>query len=79
VDGIVLEAEDILDFIKEFGMLTRWGFRHRVSWLLHPERVDNRHRAKLPENPSNIILLSGQKGLLIHGSAHWKWSATVAG
>jgi hypothetical protein len=63
VDGIVLEAEDIPDCIKEFGMLTQCGFRHRVSWLLHPERVDDRHRAKLPENPSNIILLSGQKGL----------------
>jgi hypothetical protein len=30
------------------------------------ESIDNRHRAKLPENPSNITL-SGQKGLLING------------
>jgi len=33
-----------------------------------PEIADNRHRAKLPENPSNIVL-SGQNAKLINGSA----------
>jgi hypothetical protein len=32
------------------------------------EIVDHGHGAKLPENPANIML-SGQKGMLIYGSA----------
>jgi hypothetical protein len=37
------------------------GLRERC-----PEMVDNKHRAKLPENPT-IIILSGQNCQLING------------
>jgi hypothetical protein len=62
MDGRVLEAEESPDVIKELGMLTRGCFRQRVSWLLYPERVENRHRATRPDNPSHLPL-SEQKGL----------------
>jgi hypothetical protein len=37
-----------------------------LSW--RPMSAANKHRAKLPENPANIVL-SGQNGLLINGWA----------
>ena len=39
-----------------------YAFQSRLS----PDMPDNRHRAKLPENPS-IIALSGQNSKLING------------
>ena len=31
MDGRVLEAEELPDFIKEFGLLTAWCWMYRVS------------------------------------------------
>ena len=66
VNGVVMETEHVSDVIEEFWLLTARRVRHirASSWRL--EIADNRHRAKLPENPANIAL-SGQNGKLING------------
>ena len=66
MNGVVVETEHLSNFIEEFGWLTSCRVRHIRSPSWRPEIADNRHRAKLPENPSNIAL-SGQNGLLING------------
>jgi hypothetical protein len=55
-----------------FGVLTARRVRDITSPLSwHPAIADNKHWAKLPENHANMTL-SGQKGLLINGSASRK-------
>ena len=49
-------------------MLTARRSRHIRPPLWRPETADNRHGAKLLENPANIAL-SRQNGKLINGSA----------
>jgi len=66
VNGVVLKTEHLTDFIEEFRWLTSCCITPISSPLWHPESIDYRHRAKLPENPTNIAL-SGQKGMLIDG------------
>ena len=68
MNGVGVETEHRADFIAEFGLLTSRRVRHRRFPPWRPEIADNWHRAKLPENPTNIIL-SGQKGTLSNGSA----------
>ena len=51
------------DFIEGFGLLTAHCVRHITSsssW--RPANTDNKHEAKLPENPTNMAL-SGQNGM----------------
>ena len=66
MNGVVEETEHFTDFIEEFWLLTSRRVEHirAPSWRL--EMADNGHRAKLPENPANIVL-SGQNGKLING------------
>jgi len=66
VNGVVVQTEHLSHFIEEFGLLIsrRGGHTIPPRWWL--EIADNRHRAKLPENPTNIVL-SGQNGKLING------------
>jgi hypothetical protein len=56
VDGVMLQTEHLSHFIEEFWWLTscHGGHRRFPSW--RSETADNRHRAKLPENQSNITL-----------------------
>ena len=54
--------------LGELGLLISNRVRHTIPPWWCPEIADNRHRAKLPENQSNIAL-SGQNGKLINGSA----------
>jgi hypothetical protein len=66
VKGVVVQTAHLSHVIQEFG----WWFSRRgrpiiLSWW-YPEIPDNRHQAKLPENPINITL-SGQNGKLING------------
>jgi hypothetical protein len=68
VHGGVVQTEHFSDFIEEFWWLTSGHVRHTRFPSWRPEIADNRHRAKLPENPT-IITLSGQKCQLINGSA----------
>ena len=68
VNGVVVETEHLAHFIKEFRWLTSCCVRHTSVPSWRPGIVDNRYRAKLPENPSNITL-SGQNDKLINGSA----------
>jgi len=64
----VVQTEHLSHFIEEFGFLISRRGRHITPpwWWL--EIADNRHRAKLPEKPTNIVL-SGQNGKLINGWA----------
>jgi hypothetical protein len=73
------------DCMAGFGLLTAARLRDiRLTLSWRPVSAANKHRAKLPENPANIAL-SGQKGLLINGSAtyktgqgrHVKWRAVT--
>ena len=61
-----MQTEHLSHVIEECGLL----ISRRGKYILPPwwwlESADNRHRAKLPENPSNIVL-SGQNGQIIHG------------
>jgi len=73
VDEIVVEAKERTDFIKKFWGLTFCFGRHirlgtvgRADSAMSALMVDNGHRAKLHESPSNIKLL-GQSGLMITG------------
>jgi len=66
VDGVVVEPEYRTDFLEGFWRLTSRGVRHIRTPSQCPEHVDNGHRAKLPENPSNITL-SGQNDKIING------------
>ena len=66
VHGAVVQTEHLLHVIEEVGLLTCRRVRPIKSPSWHPAIADNRHRAKLPENPTNIVL-SGQKGQLING------------
>jgi hypothetical protein len=68
VDGVVVETEYRADFLEEFWWLTSRGVRPISTPSQCPEHVDNGHRAKLPENSSNITL-SGQNDKIINGSA----------
>jgi hypothetical protein len=66
VNGVVVQTEYLSDLIKEFWLLTFCRIRHiRLLWPW-PEILDNKHRAKLPENPV-IITLTGQIGKIING------------
>jgi hypothetical protein len=56
VHGAVVVTEYLSDFIQEFGL---WILRRGGPIILSrccPKIADNTHRAKLPENHSNIIL-----------------------
>jgi hypothetical protein len=53
--GVVLKTEPRADFIEELRWLTSCGITPISSASWRPESMDNRHRAKLPENPANII------------------------
>jgi hypothetical protein len=64
--GVMVETEHLADVIKAFGWLTCCRIRHIRSPSWHPAILDNGHRAKLPENPSNITL-SGQNDQIING------------
>jgi hypothetical protein len=66
VNGVVVQAEYLSDLIKEFWLLTFCRVRHIRPLQWYSEITDNRHRAKLPENPV-IIKLSGQNDKLING------------
>ncbi len=54
--GGVVETEHASNFIEECGVLTSCRVRPIRSPLWRPEITDNRHRANLPENPTNIAL-----------------------
>ena len=71
--GVVLKTEHLADVIEELRWLTSCGIKPISSPSWRPESIDNRHRAKLPENPSNIIL-SGQNCLSINGSAERRYA-----
>jgi len=71
MDGVVVEAEKRTNFLKKFWALTFCFGRHtslgtvgRADSAMSALMVDNGHRAKPPESPSNIKL-SGQSGLII--------------
>jgi hypothetical protein len=66
VNGIVVETEHLSDVIEEFWLLISRRRRHILLRGGGGEIADNTHRAKLPENPSNITL-SRQNGKLISG------------
>jgi hypothetical protein len=68
MDGVVVETEYRTDFLEEFWWLTSHGVRHISTPSPCPEHGDNGHRAKLPENSSNITL-SGQNDKIINGWA----------
>jgi hypothetical protein len=68
MNGVVVETEHRADCIAEFGWLTSRRVRHIRFPQWRPEIADNRHRAKMPENHTNIVL-SGQNGQLSNGSA----------
>jgi hypothetical protein len=61
MNGVVVETEHLADCIEELGLLTSRRIRHIRFPQWRPEITDNRHWAKLPENPANIAL-SGQNG-----------------
>jgi hypothetical protein len=61
VNGVVVQTEHLSHFIEEFGLWISRRVRHMIPPWWCPEIADNRHRAKLPENQSNIAL-SGQNG-----------------
>ena len=61
VDGVVMQTEHLSHFIEEFGLLIARRGRHTIPLWWWLEIADNRHRAKLPENPTNIAL-SGNNG-----------------
>jgi hypothetical protein len=69
VHGAVVQTEHLSHVIEEVGLLTCRRVRpiRSPSWC--PKITDNGHRAKLPENPTNIVL-SGQNGQLINGWTH---------
>jgi hypothetical protein len=61
VHGVVVLMEHLPPFVAACGRwLSRRGRSIILSWRW-PQIADNRHRATLPENPSNITL-SRQKG-----------------
>ena len=63
MNGGVVEAEYVTDFIKKFGLTSRRVRHIRLpSWCC--ESDDNRHGAKLLKNSTNITL-SGRNGQLI--------------
>jgi hypothetical protein len=66
VHGGVVQTEHLVHVIEEFGLLTSHRGRHTIPPWWWPEIADNRHRAKLPENPTNIAL-SRQNSMLING------------
>ena len=68
MNGRVLEVEHLTDFITQFWLLTSRRGRRMRSPLWRLEIADNRHRAELPENSTDIIL-SGQNGMIINGWA----------
>jgi hypothetical protein len=65
-----MEAQILADFIEKFRLfyfLIECRVRHMLSFQdWRSDMADNRHRAKLPENPV-IISLSGQICKLING------------
>ena len=71
VNGVVVETEHLSHVIEASGLLTSCDVRHIRSPSWNPVIADNRHRAKLPKNPTNIAL-SGQNGRLING-----WAASM--
>jgi len=66
MNGVVVETEHLTDLIEEFWLLTSRRVRHIRSPSWHLAIAANKHRAKLPENPTSIAL-SGQNGKLING------------
>jgi hypothetical protein len=66
VHGGVVQTEHLSHFIAEYGVsISRPGRHIILSWCC-PKIADNRHRAKPPENQTNITL-SGQNSQLING------------
>jgi hypothetical protein len=61
-----VQTEHLSHFIEESGLVICRQVTHILPPQWCPEIADNRCRAKLPENSSNIAL-SGQKGKLING------------
>jgi hypothetical protein len=55
----VKTMEHLSHFIEEFGLWVSHRGRHMIPPWWCPGIADNRHRAKLPENQSHIVL-SGQ-------------------
>ncbi len=64
--NIKAKTEHILHFINEIVLAYSRRNRHRIIPWGYLEHTDNKHRAKLPYNPVNIML-SGQNFLLING------------
>jgi hypothetical protein len=70
VDRVMVQPEHPADFVEKPRRLDFLWTRRRNPPCGRRWAVDNDHRAKLPENPPNIIL-SGQKVKLING---WAWN-----
>ena len=68
VHGTVVQAAFVPPCLEELGLLTSGRVRHTRLPSWQREMADNSHRAKLPENLSNIRL-SGQNGQIINGLA----------
>jgi hypothetical protein len=66
VNGTVVQTGHLVPVIKEFWWWTSGRVRHTKPPSCCLEIADNRYRAKLPENPVNIVL-SAQNGWLIYG------------
>jgi hypothetical protein len=66
MQGGAVQTEYLLHVIVACELwLSRCGRPIILSWG-YPKIADNRHWAKLPENPVNITL-SGHNGMLING------------
>src|SRR5688572_14690265 len=54
--GVLVQTEHRVNFIAECGFWVSRRVRPIIPPWWCPEIADNRHWAKLPENPTNIIL-----------------------